>query len=208
MSKQTTVKYLSESEVKKLLSKITDKRDYALFLAIYSFGLRVSEAVKIKISDIRLRDKRIYINASKGGVSGEQFLSKEMIKAINNLWIEKVQERKVKDEANRNRPASKQLKIDNSDYLFSSKKGGPLTTVQVFRLFRDYCKVAKIPEEKRHPHALRHSIATHLANLGRGIEEVQAHLRHRDIRNTKIYYELTDKRRSDFQAEVFDSLGI
>jgi site-specific recombinase XerD len=56
-----------------------------------------------------------------------------------------------------------------------------------------YCRLAGIPDEKAHPHALKHSCCTHLLSDQReSIVDVQAHVGHSDIRNTMIYAKLTE----------------
>lgn len=202
----SSFKHLEEREIKKLFNVITSKRDQALFTLIYLYGLRVSEAIRLKHSDIRIFDKRINIQASKNGHSGEQFLSKEAIRVLQ-IWItEKESVQKEKSQRNRTLPPSKQLLDINQNILFTSAKGGGLTTVQIFRLFQSYCRKAKIPSEKAHPHALRHSIAMQMSESGRSIEEVQAHLRHRDIKSTTVYYRVSSKRRLAMQEEVLNTL--
>jgi site-specific recombinase XerD len=51
---------------------------------------------------------------------------------------------------------------DGSDFLFTSQKGGKLDRTQFFRVFRAVAESADLPREKRHPHVLKHSLASHL----------------------------------------------
>ena len=185
-----TIKYLSTKQVEKLLSKIESPRDKAMFTLIYLYGLRISEATGIILEDLRLKDDRLFIRASKNGISGEQVLTKQAKKyLIPYLEIRK------------------QKKTD-SDILFVSKKGGRLVNSQVFRLFNSYAKKARLPEDKRHPHVLRHSIAVHMAEDGVPVEYVKEHLRHRKIDNTMIYFQITNKRRHQMQQKALGGESI
>jgi integrase len=77
-----TVKYLTPTEITKLFSKIKSERDKALFGMMYYYGLRCSEASRLTLKDLRIEDMRIFIQASKNGISGEYALSKEARKLI------------------------------------------------------------------------------------------------------------------------------
>jgi site-specific recombinase XerD len=85
--------------------------------------------------------------------------------------------------------------------LFLSRKLGQLTTTQIYRLYHKYSTNAKLPEDKRHPHTLRHSIAVHMADSGVPVERVKDHLRHRKIDSTMVYFQITSKKMLENQAE-------
>jgi integrase len=186
----TTIKYLSPQELTKFLSKISSVRDKTLFGMMYYYGLRCSEASGLKVSDIRLDDGRIYIRAAKNGISGEYVLSKESKKLLSTYFKE------------RNSLGTK------SEALFVSRKSktesGHLDTSHIFRLYKQYAKKAKLAEDKQHPHCLRHSIAVHMADSGVPVEHVQIHLRHRRIDSTMVYFQITSKKRNEFQEKALD----
>ena len=195
MSTRTeTIKYLSTTQVEKLLSKIESLRDKTMFALMYLYGLRISEATGIKLDDLRLNDDRMFIRASKNGISGEQVLTKQAKKYL----IPYLSQRKKLTDKNKSK----------SDILFLSKKGGRLDNSQVFRLFKEYATIAKIPEDKRHPHVLRHSIAVHMAEDGVPVEYVQTHLRHRRIDNTMVYFQITSKKRHEMQEKALGGDSI
>ena len=184
-----TIKYLTTTEVEKLLSKITDPRDKAMFGLMYFLALRCTELVNLKIEDLRLEDNRIFIRAAKSGVSGEYVLTKDCKKFIKDYLP--IRDAKIK-----------KMRLDTS-ILFISNKGGKLSTRQIERLFKQYCIKARIKDEtKHHPHTLRHSIAVHMADSGTPVEVVQIHLRHRKIDNTMIYFQITSKRRHEMQEQA------
>jgi integrase/recombinase XerD len=189
-----TVKYLTPEEITKLFSKIKSDRDRALFGMLYYYGLRCSEASRLKLSDLRMNDGRIFIEASKNGISGEYALSKEARKILLPYIKERLKS------------------TSYSEALFLSKKSvlesGHLDPSQINRLYKQYAKLAKIPEDKRHPHTLRHSIAVHMADSGVPVEHVQIHLRHRKIDSTMVYFQITSQKRHEIQLKALASKGI
>jgi len=78
--------YLSDSEIKTFLeaSKKTryPKRNYLLLLMMYRHGLRVSEAVSLRKSDVNLKDSRVWINRLKGGLSTEHPISGDELRVL------------------------------------------------------------------------------------------------------------------------------
>ncbi len=183
-----TIKYLSTTDTERFLSRITSKRDRALFAVMYYYGLRCVEAADLNLDDLRLADSRLYIHAAKNGISGEVILTKEVRRVLDAY----IKERGM---------ATTQARA-----LFVSRKSktgsGRLSTTQIARLFREYAKQAKLPPDKQHPHVLRHSIAVHMADSGIDVAVVKDHLRHRRIENTMIYFQITSKKRHEFQARA------
>jgi integrase/recombinase XerD len=176
------IKYLSQTEMKKLLSVITSKRDYALFLLGYRHGLRSSEIGMIRIDDIDLALYRIRINRKKGSRAGVYPLQPDEVKAIKTL-----------------------LKERNSDspYLFLSRRSEPISPRMVDVLAKTYGAKAGLPEEKRHFHILKHSICTHLLDAGAEIRFVQDWVGHSSIKNTVLYAQLSNTRRNEEAKKVF-----
>lgn len=190
-----TIKYLTTKEVEKLLAKILDPRDKAIFTLMYYLGLRCKEASELSINDLRLEDNRIFIKAAKNGVSGEHILTKETKKVIKNYLPQR--EQKIQ-----------KMRLDTPT-LFISKKGGKISVRQIERLFKIYCQKARIKDEsKHHPHTLRHSIAVHMADSGTPVEVVQIHLRHRKIENTMIYFQITSKIRHQMQEKALQGAWV
>ncbi len=186
-----TIRYFSPEETKRFFSKIKRKRDRALFFLMYTYGLRCIEAAGLDLEDLRLRDDRLYVHAAKNGKSGEVTLTREAKKVLDIY---------IKERAQQN---------GYHDALFLSRKSktadGRLSTTQIYRLFRYYAQKAKIPKDKQHPHVLRHSIAVHMADSGVPQEHVKEHLRHRKISSTDDYFEITNKKRHEFQAKALAS---
>ncbi|WP_299529741.1 tyrosine-type recombinase/integrase [Ulvibacterium sp.] len=167
--------YLSDSEVKKFLeaSKKTryPKRNYLLLLMMYRHGLRVSEAIAIKKTDVNLKDSRIWINRLKGGLSTEHPISGDELRAIKRY----LNSRK-----------------DNLPWLFVNERGTPLTRQAVSYVVN--AVGGKVGVENMHPHVLRHSCGFYLANNGYDLRLIQDYLGHRDPKHTAQYTRVASKR--------------
>jgi len=179
--KKDLPKVLTEEEVIKLLDfKLNDHYDYrnkAMIELMYSSGLRVSELINLKISDIDLELETIRI-FGKG--------SKERIIPLGDYAITALKEYIIYY-----RPAL--LKEKNNDYLFPSSRGEAMTR-QAF--FKNLKKIAKEQNIKTNfsPHTLRHSFATHLLKHGADLRSIQELLGHSDISSTQIYTHITNEK--------------
>src|SRR5215216_4296758 len=175
---RTLPKYLTQDEVTRFFDTITLPRDRALFALIYHYGLRVDEATQLTVDDINLKEHRIRIRRLKNGVGGEKPLWRHTAKPLR---------------------AYLRVRSDAGPYLFTGREG-PLKKRMVQKLFADYARTAGIKE--RSVHALRHSIAVHLLEAGRGIEYVADHLGHKNIQNTRIYAQITNPLREQVFREL------
>ena len=194
-----SIQYLSKDELKNFFKAILAqknpkkaKRDFLIFKMIYFHALRCSEVVKIKLHDLDLEKNKIYIEATKKGKFGNEFLNpfeKDLI--LEYLEI---------------RPK------DETDFLFISdanrenKKGGQIGRQQINTLFVEFSQKAGIGEDKQHPHVLRHTLAVNCANSGFKLEEVQAFLRHKSSKTTEIYFQILEERKLELQKLAFLSL--
>jgi integrase/recombinase XerD len=165
---RTLPKYLTQDELHRLFNAIESPRDRALFAVIYHYGLRVDEATAITVQDVDLKNYRLRIRRLKNGVGGEKPLWRHTAKLLR---------------------AYLRVRRDVGPYLFTGREG-PLKKRMVQTLFHKYVKAAGIQE--RSVHALRHSIAVHLLEAGRGIEYVADHVGHKNIQNTKVYAQITN----------------
>ncbi len=152
-------------------------RDSAILEMFYSTGIRVSELVKIKISDVELSENRIKIEG-KG--------NKERYVLYGNILKEKML-KYVKD------GRKKLLKEKQSKYLFLNKNGDKLTERGV-RVIID--NILKKAGEKNHisPHMIRHTFATHMLNEGADLKIVQELLGHENLSTTQIYTHISNER--------------
>ncbi len=167
---------LSINEVEKILSapNVEDKlglRDKAALETFYACGLRVSELINLKLSDLFF-DEEIIRVFGKG--------SKERIVPIGNSAVSWINKYLIKS-----RPLLEK-KSKSQNYLFLSIRGSKLSRMGIWKIVERYVKDAGI-EREIHPHTFRHSFATHLLEGGADLRAVQEMLGHADISTTQIY---------------------
>lgn len=166
-------KHLTQSEVKCLLSCAKEsknpERDYCLIYMSFIHGFRVSEVCQLRLSDMDLRGKSLYVRRMKNGFSTNHPLLDNEIEAIH-AWM-KVRETKPDAE---------------KDWLFLSRQGGQLTRQRVYQLISQFGVHANISVTP-HPHMLRHACGFALADRGIDTRLIQDYLGHRNIRHTVRY---------------------
>lgn len=177
-----TIKFLTMSETKRLFAVIKDKRDKAIFLLAYRHGLRASEIGLLRKTDVDLKTLRVMVHRMKGSLSGAHPLQADEVKALK---------------------AYLRTRSDSLPYLFPSRKGSPIGRGMLDVLIKSYGELAKLPEDKRHFHVLKHSIATHLLDAGADIRFVQDWLGHANIENTVIYATLISSSRETKARQFF-----
>jgi integrase/recombinase XerD len=152
-------------------SKKLGLRDKALLETFYACGLRVSELINLKISDLFLNEEMIRV-FGKG--SKERFVPIGS-SAIN--WI---------TEYLKNSRPLLEKKAKSQNVLFLNSRGTKLSRMGVWKIVDSNAKLADIKKEV-HPHTFRHSFATHLLEGGADLRAVQEMLGHVDISTTQIY---------------------
>ena len=162
------------------LSKPEGHRNQAIIEMLYGSGLRVSELVGLKLSNINW-DENYMLIEGKG--------SKQRLVPISPtakekfmLWYHGLR-------------AHLDIEQRNNDYAFLNRLGKPLTRVMVFYIIKDLAARAGI-NKNISPHTLRHSFATHLMQNGADIRIIQQLLGHESITTTEIYthIDITDLR--------------
>ncbi len=146
-------------------------RDKTILETMYATGMRVTEVIKFKQSDIYKEDGFVKI-FGKG--------SKERLVPIGRSalrWIEKYRHEV------RNKLAEKGM---GQEVLFLNARGKPMSRMAVWNIVRAYTLKSGIKKEV-HPHTFRHSFATHLLEGGADLRAVQEMLGHSDIATTQIY---------------------
>lgn len=167
---------LTVAEVDSILSKPVVKeklglRDKGVLEILYACGLRVSELIGLRISDLFL-DEEIIRVFGKG--------SKERLVPIGSSAIKWTKQYLIKS-----RPLlAKREKSEN--IVFLNSRGTKLSRMGIWKLVDRYVKEAGIKKEV-HPHTFRHSFATHLLEGGADLRAVQEMLGHADISTTQIY---------------------
>lgn len=166
---------LTVEEVEKILSQpdvnnALGLRDKTILELMYACGLRVSEVLTVKTSNIMFNDELVRITG-KG--------SKERIVPAASSSLEWV---KIYISNSR----SVLAKPYSEDYLFLNWRGRKLSRMSIWDIINKYSKLAKI-EKNIHPHILRHSFATHLLEGGADLRSIQEMLGHADISTTQIY---------------------
>lgn len=148
-------------------------RNRAILETMYSSGLRVSEVINLKISNL-------YLDIGFIRVIGKG--NKERLIPIGDTAIEHI---KYYLQERYNTPA----KPGNDDILFLNRRGNALTRVMIFYIIKEAAARANI-QKNIHPHTLRHSFATHLIEGGANLRAVQEMLGHESITTTEIYTHL------------------
>lgn len=174
---------LTVAEVNRLLDQPNTHqklglRDRALLETLYATGMRVSEVINLKESNLH-PDLKLVKVFGKG--------SKERLIPISELaltWIARYQKEV--------RMPLLLKKGRQSDYLFLNNRGTKLSRQAVWQLIKRYCQSAGIDKDVT-PHTLRHTFATHLLENGADLRVVQEILGHADISTTQIYTNLTQK---------------
>jgi integrase/recombinase XerD len=101
------------------------------------------------------------------------------------------------DEMNALRVWLRERRSDGSDYLFTSQKGGRLDRTQFFRVSQSVAEAVGLPVEKRHPHVLKHSLASHLIAGNVNLALVRQALGHRSINSTMQYVGTSDSQAAE-----------
>jgi type 1 fimbriae regulatory protein FimB len=154
-------------------------RDWTMILFAYRHGLRASEVCGLKLADIDLKAGSISIRRLKGS-----------LQTVQPLYPHRGQP--LLDEMSALRAWLRERQPDGSDYLFTSQKGGKLDRTQFFRVFQTIAKAASLPSEKRHPHVLKHSLASHLVAGNVNLALIRQALGHRSINSTMQYVGTSD----------------
>jgi site-specific recombinase XerD len=151
----------------------------AMILLAYRHGLRASEVCGLKLADIDLKAGSISIRRLKGSLQTVQPLHAHRGKPLL-------------DEMSALRAWLRVREQDGSDYLFTSQKGGRLDRTTFFRIFQTIAEAASLPVEKRHPHILKHSLASHLVAGNVNLALIRQALGHRSINSTLKYIGTSD----------------
>ncbi|MCH7829286.1 MAG: site-specific tyrosine recombinase XerD [Proteobacteria bacterium] len=180
---------LSEDEVDSLLNAPnTDEplghRDRAMLELLYATGLRVSELINLKQSQINFNQGVLRI-IGKGDRERLIPLGEEA-----QHWIKEFV----------NGPRMEILLERQTDYLFPTRRGDRMTRQAFWHIIKRYAEKAGV-RRTLSPHSLRHAFATHLLNRGADLRVVQMLLGHSDLSTTQIYTHVARERLKELHAE-------
>ena len=167
------------------LSKPEGERDKAILEVLYGCGLRVSEVIGLRISDLHFNEGLIVVT----GKGNKQRLVPVGAAAQKQVTIYKDQVR-----------IHQQPQKKAEDILFLNKRGNALTRQMIFIMVRRQAETAGIGK-KISPHTFRHSFATHLVQNGADLRAVQQLLGHASITTTEIYTHLNQE---DLRRAILD----
>jgi integrase/recombinase XerD len=156
-------------------------RDHAILEVLYSTGLRVSELVNLKVSDLEMRMGCLRC-IGKGDKERLVPVGRKALAAVR-AYLEK----------SRAQLLGKRETVKASPWLFVNRFGNRLSRIAIWRLLTAYGRRAGI-RARLSPHKLRHSFATHLLERGADLRSVQLMLGHADISTTQIYTHVVEER--------------
>lgn len=173
---------LSINEIKLIIDSISNTKHKTAISIIYSCGLRISECINIKISDIDSKRNMIKIREAKGKKDRYVPLSSKMLSLLRKYYKE----------------------YKPKDYLFEGQKNDKYSPRSIQNVLKKALNISGIYKNIT-IHSLRHSFATHLVEQGTDIKIIQELLGHKDIRTTQIYTHISKTKLSQIK-NPFDDL--
>ncbi len=176
---------MNPADVRKLLCVIDDIRDRALFLLLLRTGMRIGEALGLRLNDLDIKGRKVHLfEGEKNSMGRVVYLSDDALFAIK-LWLRR-----------RNK---------NQEFVFYGQSNGHLCYSSGRGLFVKYLKEAGLAQKGYTVHCLRHTFASELLNAGMRLECLQQLLGHQDIEVTRRYARLTDTTR---EQEYFRAMAV
>lgn len=149
-------------------------RNKAIFYLAEYAGLRASEVGLIQVSDINPDTNEIFFRRLKNSKSNRLRIIDDTVASALQDYLD-----------------YRRINNIQSEFLFPSQKGTPISRKTLDQLIKAYCRLAELPDDKAHFHVLKHTRAVELADLGLDTKEVQFWIGHRNIANTEIYLQFT-----------------
>jgi integrase/recombinase XerD len=176
---------MNPADVRRLLYVIEDIRDRALFLLLLRTGMRIGEALGLRLNDLDVKGRKVHLyEGEKNSMGRVVYLSEDALFAIK-LWLR----RRNKDK----------------EFVFYGQSNGHLCYSTGRYLFMKYIKKAGLDQKGYTVHCLRHTFASELLNAGMRLECLQQLLGHQDIEVTRRYARLTDTTREE---EYFRAMAV
>ncbi|MCC5910029.1 MAG: site-specific integrase [Clostridiaceae bacterium] len=162
---------LSKPELNDLFNAVTNLKHRAILVTIYAAGLRISEAVNLKVSDIDSKNMQIRVVQGKGQKDRYTLLSSKNVEILRDYW-------------KYHHP---------TDWLFpGNSMDKPISTRTIQKVFKTAKNKAGIKKEAT-VHTLRHSFATHLVEAGTSIYHIQQLMGHTSPKTTSVYIHISRK---------------
>jgi len=175
---------LSRREVILIMNQVKYPHHRVCLETIYSLGLRVKEAVSLKVCDIDRDQMVVHVRHGKGGKDRYVPLPMRTLQLLREFW-----------RLHRNDvwlfPKVQKIRDGKYGYRISEPAQEPFCVSVIQRAFKKGLKDSGI-RKKAHVHTLRHSYATHLLEAGVNLRQIQANLGHKSPATTAIYTHLTD----------------
>jgi site-specific recombinase XerD len=167
--------FLDPSEIDRLLAAAKDNRhgirDALLLLMMYRHGLRVTEAIKLRLDAVNLKQSSLWVKRIKNSLSTQQPIAGDELRAIKRYMA---------------------TRSDRLHWLFVSERGHEMTRQTVNYIIKTAGERAGLGHV--HPHMLRHSCGYYLANKGVDFRTTQDFLGHRDPKHTTRYTRVAGRR--------------
>jgi len=176
---------MNPADVRKLLWVMEDIRDRALFLLLLRTGIRIGEALGLRLNDLDIKGRKVHLyEGEKNSMGRVVYLSDDALFAIK-LWLRR--------------------RDKNQEFVFYGKSNGHLCYSTGRGVFIKYLKKAGLDQKGYTVHCLRHTFASELLNAGMRLECLQQLLGHQDIEVTRRYARLTDTTR---EQEYFRAMAV
>jgi site-specific recombinase XerD len=176
---------LTREEVESILSATKNLKHRAILMTIYSAGLRIGEATRLKVSDIDSGRMMIRVNEGKGLKDRYSLLGERNLEMLRRYW-------------KAYRP---------SEWLFPGRNASePVSTSAIQRVFKASLEKAGI-KKKASVHTLRHCFATHLLESGTDLYYIQRLLGHKSAGTTSVYLHITGKDIGKIKSPIDFSVG-
>ena len=182
---ETLPRAMNPADVKKLLSVIDDVRDRALILLLLRTGMRIGEALGLRLDDLDIRDRKVHLfQGEKNSMGRVVYLSDDALLALK-LWLRR--------------------RDPNQEFVFYGRSNKPICYSTGRSRFVKCIQKAGLEQKGYTVHCLRHTFASELLNAGMRLECLQQLLGHQDIEVTRRYARLTDRTREE---EYFRAMAI
>jgi len=173
------------ADVRKLLSVIDDVRDRALILLLLRTGMRIGEALGLRLNDLDMRDRKVHLfQGEKNSMGRVLYLSDDVLLSLK-VWLWQ--------------------RDQNKEFIFYGQGNKPICYSTGRSRFLTYIQKAGLEQKGYTVHCLRHTFASELLNAGMRLECLQQLMGHQDIEVTRRYARLTDTSREE---EYFRAMAI